>query len=267
MAITLKPNFLALLLGGTLLAGAAWAQDGAADPAEANEAAAAAATEATEAADAGDAQAAKDAADDAAEAAAAAAAAADAVEGAVSGPQDGDFYVKESFGDWQMRCIRVPGGDDPCELFQLLTDEQDNPVAEAALIPIGGEQVAAGLTITAPLETDLNAGLGFGIDSNEMRAYPFSVCLPIGCVARLGLGQDELNTMLNGAKGTVAVLPFGLAPDERVELPMSLSGVTAGYKALETHIAELTAKAEQEAQQEDESDADATPEDAAPEAD
>lgn len=231
MAIHTKPTFLALMLGGALAAGSVWAQATPA-PAEAPAADAAAPAEAAS----GEAATPAPATDaPAADAPAVAAAPADAQ------PEIGAYYMREAHGDWQLRCIKSPSGIDPCELFQLLTDANGNPVAEAALIPINGEQVAAGLTLTAPLETDLGAGIGFQIDAAEMKVYPFSVCVPIGCIARVGLPAAEVDSMRKGARGKVVVLPYGLEPPEGVvELNVSLSGFTAGYKALETYIDEAT---------------------------
>lgn len=236
MAIDTKPTFLALMLGTALAAGPVWAQAPSA-PAEAPAADAATTAEA-----AGDA-----ATTDATEAPAAPEAPAPDTApdaDADTGPEVGAYYTRETHGDWQLRCIKAPGGIDPCELFQLLTDSSDNPVAEASLIPINGQQVAAGLTITAPLETDLGAGIGFQVDSAEMKVYPFSVCVPIGCIARIGLPTAEVDALRKGASGKVAVLPYGMEPPEGVvELAVSLTGFTAGYKALEDYIAEAGAAA------------------------
>ena len=217
MATHTKPALLALLLGGALICGPALAQDAA--PAEA-------------------------ATDAAPEAAADAAPAAEAAAPAAEGPAVGDYYMRETHGDWQMRCIKAPNGIDPCELFQLLQDDSGNPVAEATLIPLNTDQIAAGMTLTAPLETDLRAGIGFQIDSGEPRVYPFSVCAPIGCVAQIGLPAPEMDKLRRGAKGKVVVLPYGQeGPDGLVELAVSLTGLTAGYKALETYIEEARAAA------------------------
>lgn len=227
MATNTKPALLALMLGGALACGPAFAQ-GTPAPAAGTEAAtgtsAEAAPEATEAP--------------------AAPAEAPAAGAPAEGPAVGDYYVRETHGDWQLRCVKSPNGIDPCELFQLLKDTAGNPVAEATLIPLNTQQVAAGMTLTAPLETDLRAGVGFQIDSGEMKAYPFSVCAQIGCVAQIGLSTADVDQMRKGAKGKVVVLPYGLEPpDGLVELPVSLSGFTAAYKALETYIAEARAAA------------------------
>ncbi len=241
MAINTKPTFLALMLGSVLAAGSAWAQATpvpAEAPADAASGEAAAEAPAEAPADAAPAEVPADAAP------AADAPAADAAPAEAGEPQVGSYYARETHGDWQLRCIKSPNGTDPCELFQLLRDGNQNPVAEAALIPINGDQVAAGLTLTAPLETDLGAGIGFQIDSAEMKVYPFSVCAQIGCVARIGLPAAEVDAMRRGARGKVVVLPYGLEPPEGVvELSVSLTGFTAGYRALETYIEEARAAA------------------------
>lgn len=227
MAMKTHSTLLAILLGGALAAGTAFAQDGAgatdtADPA---------ATETTEPAPAE------------ADATTETTAGTDADADGAEEPAIGNFYIKEAHGDWQLRCVRTPDGSDPCEMFQLLRDEAGNAVAEATLIPLAGEQVAAGMTITAPLESDLSTGVGMQIDSGEARAYPFAVCTEVGCVSRIGLTAGELDAMRRGAKGTVYVQPFGMGQDAQVQLPLSLTGFTAGFAALSDYVAELGAAA------------------------
>jgi invasion protein IalB len=167
-------------------------------------------------------------------------AAADPAEGQAQAPaagnaqdQVGSYYTHSMHGDWQLRCLRTQDGKDPCELYQLLRDDQQTPVAEFSVIPYSGE-AAAIINFVAPLETDLEAGMAMQIDSGETKRYPFMVCAPIGCVSRLGVTQAELDAMKNGKSGTVSLLPFGSNPQEdRVQLTVSLSGFTAGYSELQ----------------------------------
>lgn len=233
MAIKTKPALLAILLGTALSAGTALAQTAEAPATDAT------ATEAP----ASDAPATDAPATDApaTDAPATDAPATDAPADADGEPQIGAYYLKETHGDWQVRCIRAPEGPDPCELFQLLRDSVENPVAEATIIPLSGGQVAAGMTITAPLETDLVAGLGLRVDQGQAVGYPFNVCVPIGCISRVGLTEAELNGFKRGAAATVTLLPFGADVDNRVELPMSLTGFTAGMNALTAYVAEMQA--------------------------
>jgi len=174
----------------------------------------------------------------AAEAADAAPAEGAPAEGAAAAPA-GDqivasYYNRETHGDWQLRCLRTPDGNDPCELYQLLRDANQGPVAEISVIPFEG-QAAAIMNFVAPLETDLEMGLGLKVDSGENRRYPFLVCAPIGCVARIGMSEAELGALKRGNQATVTLLPFGGDPEKNaVHLPVSLKGFTAGFDALKS---------------------------------
>lgn len=148
----------------------------------------------------------------------------------------GSYYTKATHGDWQLRCLRTQDGKDPCELYQLLRDDQQTPVAEVSVIPFTGD-AAAVLNFVAPLETDLQAGMGLQIDSGKANRYPFIVCAPIGCVSRLGMTNDELNLLKRGSKATISLLPFGSRDEDNlVNLNLSLAGFTAGFTELQATV-------------------------------
>ncbi|MEM6595937.1 MAG: invasion associated locus B family protein, partial [Pseudomonadota bacterium] len=67
----------------------------------------------------------------------------------------GETYVKSEHGDWDLRCITVPEGQkEPCQLYQLLEDQNGQSVAEINLFPLPPEdELSAGATIVTPLET------------------------------------------------------------------------------------------------------------------
>lgn len=146
-------------------------------------------------------------------------------------PQNGQPYAKETHGDWTLRCMKTESGNDPCELYQLLRDSDNSPVAEASVIPMSGK-VEAVITFITPLETDLQAGLGLQIDSSKEARYPFMLCAQVGCISRIGLSETELGPLKRGNKAMISVLPFGSTPNDMVKLPMSLTGFTAGMNAL-----------------------------------
>ena len=148
--------------------------------------------------------------------------------------QVGDTYVAQEFTDWQMRCVRAPEGrEDPCQMYQLLRDQEDNAVAEITLTNVkDGGQVAAAATIITPLETALQEGLRLRIDSGREKVYPFQWCSAIGCFARLGLTADEVAGFKRGSAAKITIVPIA-APDATVVLDVSLSGFTAGYDAVE----------------------------------
>jgi len=147
----------------------------------------------------------------------------------------GDTYVAGTFESWEQRCVRTPSGIDPCQLYILLKDGEGNNVAEFTMfsLPKGSEGPAvAGATFIAPLETLLTAGMTLQIDAGTAKAYPFTFCTQIGCIARLGFTADEVAQMKKGANAKITIVPF-VAPNEKVELAISLKGFTAGLAAVD----------------------------------
>lgn len=144
---------------------------------------------------------------------------------------DGGFYLDSTHGEWQVRCQKAPNGQDPCELYQLLSDAQNNPVAEISLIPLSGQAVA-GVTMVAPLETDLLPGLGFQVDGGNQVAYPFNFCAQVGCFSRVAFTQAEVDGLRRGNAGKVTLVPYGAPENTRVDLTLSLTGFTAGWDAV-----------------------------------
>jgi invasion protein IalB len=156
------------------------------------------------------------------------------VDGAPAAAVDGigSTYTAANFGTWEQRCVRTEDGADPCQLYHLLTDSEGNNVAEISLFGLPeGQQAAAGATVIVPLETLLTADLSLAVDTGSAKKYPFSWCSNIGCVARIGFTQAEVDGFKKGNAATLTIVPV-VAPDEKVDLTISLSGFTAGYDAV-----------------------------------
>lgn len=147
------------------------------------------------------------------------------------GPQ---IYVREEHGDWEVRCLEAPEGqDDPCQLYQRLADQQGNPTADVNFfdLPDGGE-IVAGATVLTPLQTLLTAQVTMTVDGGQPRRYPYSFCDPTGCYSRMGFTAADVAAFKRGATATLVVVP-ALAPDQQAQLTMSLVGFTAGLAAVE----------------------------------
>lgn len=141
----------------------------------------------------------------------------------------GTSYIKETNGDWEVRCIRTEDGSNPCQAYQLLKDQGGNTVAEFTIFELPeGEKATAGATIAVPLETLLTQQITFKIDGGEARRYPFSWCSNVGCFSRVGFTAPEIAAFKAGSKATLTIVP-AMAPDQQVVLTLSLSGFTAGY--------------------------------------
>lgn len=144
----------------------------------------------------------------------------------------GETYVKSEHGDWDLRCITVPEGQkEPCQLYQLLEDQNGQSVAEINLFPLPPEdELSAGATIVTPLETLLTQQLRLSVDSSGAKVYPFTFCTQIGCFSRIGFTEEDISAFKRGDAAKIVVVPMR-APDQRVELTVSLTGFTAGFDA------------------------------------
>lgn len=138
--------------------------------------------------------------------------------------------IRDTFEDWEVRCL-ADGNE--CFLYQLALDSDGNPVAEFSLIrlPEGGEAVA-GATVVTPLGTLLPAGLLMQIDSGEVRQYPFTFCNQVGCFAQLALTQAQVTALQRGRVARLGVTSIA-APEDPVELDLSLMGFTAAFRSLQ----------------------------------
>ena len=147
-------------------------------------------------------------------------------------PNIGQPYIAERIGDWNMRCIRSENGQDPCELFQLLVNNEGNPLSEIMVFPLPQGQVAiAGATIIVPLKTLLTARMTIGFDTETTKSYPYSFCTEIGCIARIGLTEGDIALMKAGNKSVITIRHMD-APDKALNLNLSLSGFTAGFNKI-----------------------------------
>jgi invasion protein IalB len=158
---------------------------------------------------------------------------------------EGTDYVIETSGDWEVRCIKTPDGFDPCQLYQLLQDDKGNDVAEFSMVALPeGSEAAAGATVITPLETLLTAQLRMAVDGSKAKRYPFTWCSRTGCFSRIGFTAAEVAQLKKGAKAVITIVPM-LAPDQEVNLTVSLSGFTAGYEKMKATNADTQKRAEE----------------------
>ncbi len=155
-------------------------------------------------------------------------------EGAGTAEGAPPVYIKEKFGDWSLRCFRNDDGEDPCQLYQLLREQGGNPVAEFSIFRIENQSPAvAGATAIVPLVTLLTEELKMSVDGGTVKSYPYRVCTEAGCVAQMGLTEQDVAGFKKGKKAQMVLVP-AQAPDQKVVIDISLNGFTAGYEAVGT---------------------------------
>lgn len=149
-------------------------------------------------------------------------------------PQIGEGYLREKFEAWEVRCIKGEVvEEEECRLFNLLSDAEGNPIAQMDMqaLPKGGKAVA-GVDIATPLGSLLTAQVVMKIDAGKAKRYPYTWCDQQGCYARFGMTAAEISAMKRGAKAVV-VLASVAAPDQPLNLELSLKGFTAAWTAIE----------------------------------
>ena len=141
-------------------------------------------------------------------------------------------YLLEESEDWRIVCVETPLEHDPCGMNQVLTDEGGNPTATVEVINLPNQEAEAGVTITTPLETLLWRQLSLSVDGGAARQFPFTYCLQDGCRVQLGFSAQDLNAFRRGNEAVIRIYPL-IAPDQPVDLRVSLLGFTAGFARIE----------------------------------
>lgn len=147
----------------------------------------------------------------------------------------GEEYLLDVSGDWEIRCAKTDADQDPCQMYQLLKDEQ-GPFAEISIFRLndGTTKTVAGATVITPLDTSLPAGILISVDGKEenTRRYPYAFCSTVGCVGRIGMLQADVDAYKKGAKATMQIVP-AVAPDKVAAVDISLKGFTLAFDKLE----------------------------------
>jgi invasion protein IalB len=152
--------------------------------------------------------------------------------GAVAGsaPASAQGVVKNTFGDWQMRCETPAGAKaEQCALVQNVAAEDRPNVTLLVIMLKTADAKSRLLRVVAPLGVLLPAGLGLKIDQTDVGRAGFVRCLTTGCVAEVVMEDNLLNQLKGGKTATFIVFQ---TPEEGVGIPVSLEGFGPGFDAL-----------------------------------
>jgi len=145
----------------------------------------------------------------------------------------------QRFGDWMRRCTPNPppqaspppaGQQEVCFLIQQVSDRNTQSPILKITIGFFGPQRQAGAVIAMPLGVPLTQGLQLGVDGAEIRQVPFQVCRRDGCTAFVPLDAAAVSAFKAGAQ---AVATVDNGQGEGLNLPISLTGFTAGYGSIQ----------------------------------
>jgi invasion protein IalB len=144
----------------------------------------------------------------------------------------GERYIRAENGDWAVRCVVTESGNDPCNMTQLILTADNSPIVEISLFRVQSNPSAvAGADITVPHETLLTAPLVIRYSETSAKQYPYTFCNKIGCIARIGFSQEDVDLMKAGNR-TIMSITHIQKPEQAITFPMSLEGFTKSYDDL-----------------------------------
>ena len=138
--------------------------------------------------------------------------------------------VKNSYGDWQMRCETPAGAKaEQCAIVQNVAAEDRPNVSLVIIVLKTADAKSRLLRVVAPLGVLLPAGLGLKIDQAEIGRAGFVRCLTTGCIAEVVMEDSLIAQMKTGQTATFIVFQ---TPEEGIGIPVSLNGFGTGFDAL-----------------------------------
>ena len=147
-----------------------------------------------------------------------------------AGPLGAQGVVKNSFGDWQLRCETPAGAQaEQCYLVQNVAAEDRTNLTLLVIVLKTADGKSRLLRVVTPLGVLLPAGLGLKIDQADVGRAGFLRCMTTGCFAEVVMEDNLVNQLKSGKQATFIIFP---SPEEGIGIPLSLEGFAAGYDAL-----------------------------------
>ena len=138
--------------------------------------------------------------------------------------------VRNSFGDWQVRCETPAGArNEQCAIVQNVAAEDRPSITLVIMVFKTADGKSRLLRVIAPLGVLLPAGLGLKIDQTDVGRAGFVRCLTTGCVADIVM-EDSLMDQFR--KGQTATFILFQTPEEGIGIPVALNGFGPGFEAL-----------------------------------
>ncbi len=138
--------------------------------------------------------------------------------------------VKNTFGDWQMRCETPAGAkSEQCAMVQSVQAEDKPNVSLVVIVLKTADGRSRLLRVIAPLGVLLPSGLGLKIDTTDVGRAGFVRCLPSGCIAEVVMDDELLGKLKGGQAATFIVFQ---TPEEGIGIPVSLNGFGRAFESL-----------------------------------
>lgn len=138
--------------------------------------------------------------------------------------------VRETYGEWQMRCETPPGArTEQCALVQNIVAEDRPNIRLLVIVLKTADGKSRIMRVVTPLGILLPGRLGLKVDQTDIGRTEFVRCITTGCVAEVVI-DDALVAQLQ--KGRTATFIVFETPEEGIGIPVSLAGFAKGFEAL-----------------------------------
>ena len=147
-------------------------------------------------------------------------------------PAAAQGVVKNTFGDWQLRCETPAGAkSEQCAMVQNVAAEDRPNVSLVIIVLRTADRKSHLLRVIAPLEAGvlLPAGLGLKVDQTDIGRAGFVRCLASGCVAEVVMEEALINQLKSGQMATFYIFQ---TPEQGIGIPVSLNGFGPGFDSL-----------------------------------
>jgi invasion protein IalB len=147
-----------------------------------------------------------------------------------SAPAQAQGTVRNTFGDWQLRCETPAGAKaEQCAMVQYLAAEDRPNLTLVVIVLKTADNRGFLLRVVAPLGVLLPSGLGLKIDQTDIGRAGFVRCLTTGCVAEVVMDEGLIRQFVGGSQATFIVFQ---TPEEGVGIPLSMKGFGQGFENL-----------------------------------
>ncbi len=152
---------------------------------------------------------------------------------AVTAPGALPLPEPQRYTDWTVQCATdAESGAENCVLFQHLTVDTGQRLMTmqvSKLPPREGQTESRALVVTVPLGVHLPSGMRLQVDDAEAIDLTYERCDQGGCYAGSILDASLLESLM---KGNDCRVTFNNLNGKSITATMSLSGFTAGYRAV-----------------------------------
>lgn len=150
--------------------------------------------------------------------------------GVLPGRVQAQGVVKNTHGDWQVRCETPPGAaKEQCALLQSVAAEDRANINLVVIVLKTADGKSRLLRVIAPLGVLLPSGLGLKIDDVDIGHAGFVRCQPTGCIAEVVMEDKLLDQFKNGK---TAVFIIFQTPEEGIGIPLNLTGFGDAFAEL-----------------------------------